>query len=310
METKKLFILSAVLIVLLVSCTVQDGTERGFFGSKQPKQESAYVGLKGVEISLENPGLLKVTKGDSIFFDLRVENLGWADTTVNLYASGFDPSFVSYKQFKNSVQLKGKSGVSDAVIPGDWDIVSFESNPVSTPGLQFPQNTVITACFPYMTQITYATCVDANADGQCTLGVSNNALTQGQGAPVAIDSITSTSTRKAGNMVRLTFTISLSQKDIENGAQIVRKTKLQDACSGKPLDQYRDFGIINIDEVKLGTTALTCLPKETLNLENQKSITCYTDAQSRSDLASALVLKLSYGVKKQVTKPITIISTE
>jgi ASC-1-like (ASCH) protein len=306
----KKVIFAAFLLFILVACTAQEGTERGLFGQKQPTKETAYTGTKGVEISLEDPSMLKVTKGDSIFFDLRVENLGWFATTVYLYVSGFDPAFVTYKSFKNQLTLNGKTGVSDAVIPGDWEIVSFESNPVSSPGLQFPQNTVISACYLYQTQITYATCVDENADGKCTLAVTNNPLSSGQGAPVVIDSVTSTATRKASNMVRLTYTIALSQKDLDNIAQIIRKEKVQDACTGKPLDQYRDYGVLNIDDARLGSKSLTCLPKDTINLQSQKSVTCYMDTTSGPDLASAFVFKVSYGVTKQITKPVTITSTE
>ncbi|MBW3011991.1 hypothetical protein KY311_02315 [Candidatus Woesearchaeota archaeon] len=295
---------------MVVSCA-QDGTQRGLFGigGKEEKAEGTYVGTKGIEISLEDPSSIRVTPGDSFAFDVRVENLGWSNANVELYLSGYDPSFLKYNRNKASVSLNGKSGVGDSIVPGDWDILRFESSSISSPGQLFPQNTVITACYQYETQLTYSTCIDGDADQKCELSVSNPSLGAGQGAPVGVDSVTSSATRKAGGKVRQSYTISFSQKDSDNQARIIAKDKVSDACAGKALDQYRDFDIISIDDVRLGNLRLECLPKGTLNLAHQNTITCFADISSTSDYTSALVVKASYGVKKQITKPITIVTT-
>lgn len=305
---RKIYFALCVLVLFLVSCTAQEGTERGFFGGgTQKKVEGAFTGLKGIELSLDNPGPAKVAQGDSFIFDLRVDNLGWYPTTVNLYLSGFDPAFLTYDKTNAEVQLNGKSGIAEAIIPGDWQIVRFQSTKVSSPGQIFPQNTVITACYPYRTELTYSTCVDGDGDGKCVLAVSNAQLSLGQGAPLAVDSVTSASTRKSANMVRVSYTIAFSQKD--SSAQLVSTEKVNEPCNGRPLDQYRDYNIVKIEDVKLGDAALQCLPQGSINLAYQKTITCYADISSRADYATAIVAKASYGMIKQITKPVTIVST-
>ncbi|MBW2995243.1 hypothetical protein KY312_02735 [Candidatus Woesearchaeota archaeon] len=307
---KKLMVI-VFLTVLIISC-MPGQRERGF-GDRE-EAVGAFTGTKGVEIYLEQPQKIITFPGETVEFPIRVSNEGRFDTTVTLYVSGYDESLMQYSPKQQTATLKGKkSAGADQVIPGETEIVYFRTNQVELFGTsKIPQNTVVTACFPYETELTYGVCVDRNANGRCDLTAQpeNIALSSGQGAPIAITNIAGVARGPSAGKTRVTYSIMFSQVDNTNNPKIVKEDKLGDACQGKKLNQYTDFGVINIDEIRLGKDiALECPAisgGRPLNIQTT-TLTCYAEIPyENSDYISGLSIRASYGFMKSVTQQIEI----
>jgi len=310
---KNLLLSLILLTIFIASCAPIEDLERGFIGDRAPEVIDAFTGTKGIELYLEQPQAIITFPGETISFPVRVSNEGRFDTTITLYVSGYDESLMRYTQKQQRIDLKGKkSAGAEEAIPGEETIIYFETEPVELVGTSLSQNTVVTACFPYETELTYGVCVDRNANRICDLTQpTNRPLGSGQGAPVAINSITSVARGPSAGKTRITYSIKFSQADTMNNARVVDKDKLEDACQGKKLDERLDFDTIYIDEVRLGRDIdLECPAisgNRPLNLKYTDTLTCYAEiTYENTDYTSGLFIKASYGFMKSVTQPITI----
>jgi hypothetical protein len=308
---RKTLLCILILTLFVASCAPGD-RERGFRDRDGEGDLEAYTGTKGIELYLEQPQKIITFPGETLTFPVRVANEGRFDTDVTLYVSGFDEGLMRYTQKEQTMSLAGKrSAGAGQAIPGETQIIYFSTDPVSLVGTSLPQNTIVTACFEYETELTYGVCVDRNANAKCDLTASPEAgaLGSGQGAPVAVSSITATARGPISDKTIVTYIIKFAQADTTNGAKVVKKDKLQQACKGEKLNEIVDFNKIHIDEVKLGADIeLDCVTADgVIDLRYGGTLTCNAEINYQStDYSSGLYIKASYGFLKSVTQPIEI----
>ena len=307
---KKRILLSIILLSVFIASCAPGETERGFGQGQAEQKTDAFSGTTGINLVLEQPQRIVTFPGETISFPLRVSNDGRYDTTVTLYVSGYDKSLVTYTQEQQTISLQGKKSAGlGQIIPGETKIVYFETQPVRLVGTSLQQDAVVTACFPYVTELTYGVCIDRNANRVCDITQPQNpSLSSGQAAPVSITSISSVAMGPSAGKTRVTYSIKFSQSDT---GRIVNKNKLNDACLGRKLDERTDFDIIYIDEIRLGADVLLECPAIAggmpLNLKYSDTLTCYAQVTyENTDYTSGLYVKASYGYLKSVTQPITI----
>jgi hypothetical protein len=307
---KKIFFVLLILSLFITACT-------GGKNETNTKTGEAYTGTSGVELFLDQAEPILVFPGEKLTFPVRVVNMGRFDTDVVLSVSGYDPSLMEYSKKQQIVTpLEGKKSAGLQAIPGQEEVVYFDSTPVKIVGTSLSQNTVVTACYLYQTELTYGVCVDRNANSKCDMTAPKNAeLAAGQGAPVAITSITSLARGPSSGKTRVTFAIAFTQVDTTNNAKIVRRDKVDSPCNGEKLDLRQDFDSITIDEIRLGNELKLNCPAVSdgrpLNLKYTNTLTCYAEIPyENADYNSGLYIKASYGMLTSVTQPITIEADE
>jgi len=329
MTRKIVFALMIVSLLLLASCS-SGGTNRGFGkGSSTNNDETFLLGTRGLDIKLADAGEVVIPAGESILFDVILENFGRESIQVDLKLTGYDPNYLKYSTPFQGVSvplsLQGKSRYG----PGEQSYITVRSDvtnlatgiPVPS-GLAGPpspnqiprlkQPTTINACYKEKTRIQVPVCIDLDPlrDGPCPTE-NTVSLSEGQGGPIGISTLQYKSYRKDQSTVRLNLDMTFEQFDDSNNAKVFKDT--EDPCNfaSRPSPQFED-------DVKLmynyQNGALICpgLSDQSgsigyFDLERRPTIRCYADIQAQGDSLNTLLdLTLDYTMWHSITQPIVI----
>ncbi len=330
-------IISIFLLIFSVSCAKKPSAGPTF-------EEGKYLeGLRGIDVSLENPEELKLTPGQEFLYIVNLKNLGrWPPRDlvsyrdINLIVYGHDKNYLEYDDEEITIvgeDLPGKTRYG----PGGERMETFtgsvnEENvkALGTPRLK--QDTVITACYDYATQASIPVCIDrdgsAQRDGSGCPKEATVTLSEGQAAPVAVTKVDYRTDKISPDKIRVRFDIHFKQVDTSQGMKIYDKQAKSlrtgedlDACDPKhPLEQ-QNYGWIQFtegDDIEfkpriLADVELECpLLKNTdnkFNIDRENSIlSCYADDLDVGPdiLNTPLTIKVEYRVTQSIVKPILI----
>lgn len=307
------------LILTLIIFTACEGSS-----DTPSSSEGKFSGKYGVKLYLEQNSqqeteLYKAKTSQAELknsYQILVENHGPVDTSLK-----FKGLASLSKDFVTVTDIPDKS-LSKATNPGqpiqqavlvDITVGAVEKLPKTT---YF--KSIVDACYPYETQFNELLCLKGNPnsfeqDPICEPSYFF-ASSSGQGAPVAVDSISySSSPADTDGKVRHHFTIRLTQLD-RGESEIFLDDGSFDACGEPGLEeQYNHRDRVSLVDASafLGTTELSCsAPDGSISIYGGNGfIECDAELPvSSSNIQTPLQIKLKYLVKTQVEpKPYKLI---
>lgn len=333
-----IFTFSMVLLVIFsVACERDAEVEGPAF------EEGKYLeGVRGIDMSLENPEEIKLTPGQSFSYIVLLRNLGrWPPRDlityrpIELIAYGHDSNYLEYEEDEKEVEgseLPGKTRYG----PGGEYMVTFagEVNEENVRALGTPrlkQDTVITACYDYATQASVPICIDRDGsrqrDGSGCPKQGSVTLSEGQAAPVAITKVDYRTDQISPEQVRVRFDIYFKQVDESQGLKIYDKHAVSlrdpsqevDACDPDHPLERQNYGWIQFTEEDfeepptiLADRELECPLLENtdykFNIYRENPVlSCFATLDIGPDvLNTPLTVKTEYRVTQSVVQPILI----
>ncbi len=309
-----------LLVILLVSCS--GGTERGY-GKKASVVGGEFItGTRGVDLKLEDPGTLTVPLREPAFFVVIAENLGNKEANLQFLISGADKKFIEFDQpeEKDSL-LKGKTryGKGDQ---GYFSFLSKATDIADVKGIKLlSQPTTVNVCYPYETFIQIPVKINLRPEinklipSEYSIGTS-----QGQGAPVGINSLKMKSYRRSADATQVALEFELSQFDRSNGAEVY----IDDSGTANPCGSAPDVrkllenkNHVVMSDVKVSNLDINCPSLEarknlpgSVDFTRTPVVTCMADLKRGSypgdELNTVVTAKLKYKMKHSLVKNIII----
>jgi hypothetical protein len=242
MKIKNTITLFTILAIAMIASGCQGGQQQ------DATTQGVYVGTQTLDIAYrEGMPYSPVTKGDSVDIGVEVKNYG-ADDISNgkIMVEGITSTTVQVQ----TLTMEGKHTSGREY--GGPDYITFSNIPI-----QGDQSIIVTACYPYKTILTKNICYDPTIGTQprtevCTFQ-QMNAITGGQGAPVAITNV-QIDRRNSGKDAKLIMTIE------NKGTGGIRSpTSATADCDGRT-PTPNEINRIRIDKVTFSGKTGNCNP--------------------------------------------------
>ncbi len=317
---KKRRVISHIFLVFLVSVSLILAGCQTKGTQKATTQTQFHVGTQGIVMNfVPNAPPNRIYHTDPSPLDVRIEIRNKGAYTVQpgdvfFVLEGFDPNillFMDFPQQNPRQELPGKSALNPE---GGFDVVTWKHPAtINLPAVSdtYKPTLQINVCYRYKTEASPTICIDpdpyATVPTNKICVVSDQTLSGGQGAPVAVTKVEET-VLGAGDKYapkKAQFKITVSNA---GGGRVVRSDALQ-KCISKKLE-YDEFNKVEI-EAYIGNTRLDCNPNTIALLTNNQGFTfcTYAGITSESAYTTPLQVILSYGYSQTIQKPVEIVRT-
>src|SRR3989338_7784575 len=287
---------------------------------KQTSQVQFHVGSQGLVMNfVPNAPPNRVYHTDPSALDVRVEIKNRGALTVQpgdvfFILEGYDPNimpFLEYQQQNPKQEIPGKSALNP--VEG-IDFITWNNPPtINLPSVSDVYRPIlqVRSCYRYKTEASPTVCIDpqpyATVPTSKICIVSDQTLSGGQGAPIAVTRIEET-ILGAGDqsaLKRAQFKITASNV---GGGRVVKFDTLQKCINNKL--EYDEFNKVEV-EAYIGNTRLECNPNTISLLTNNQGFTFCTYSDIRRDAAytTPLQIILSYGYSQTIQKSVEIVRT-
>lgn len=275
----KLLILVCIMVLLVGCAGVQDRDD--------DKPVDVYSGTQALTIEFRpDMPYSPVSRGEDVDVGVEIKNFGRKSVNGLIIVEGVTPAVNS-----QNFDVDGKEITQTSY--GGPEYITFENIPIN-----FRTSLIVTSCYPYSTSLVDSFCYDPELGGDfrtktCEF-VRVNSLKNGQGAPVAVSTVT-IDRKDGGKTARLRF-------DVENlGGGFVRHPgNALDDCQGKVDPDF--VNKVRVDKVMFSNQQATCVPAigDVISLENNKaSFTCEVPGMGDQASMRNLEVELSYGYVTQ-----------
>lgn len=336
MVNKKNILTATLIILVLVFIIFSLYGCSGLIGSgKSPKQESViHKGTQGLEmIFLQNAPpneLIAPPEGERMSFKVgvKMENKGASDIRdgqlllvveknyMNVLGWEIQEGFsqVGAAGDKVAFTLKGRSELdpSGEMIASTADL---EALPLERQSVTHTSSVSLTACYGYETIASANVCIDTEVYGmkpvEKTCTPTDITLSDGQGAPVAVDKIEVSMLPAGQEFVKPQFVIHILNK---GSGLVFRPDKVRDACSASPLKQD-EINVVKIDDVAFSGYSLRgghieCSPNPLKLRQRNSKVVCSVKegviSAETETYETILQVTLAYGYSQTISKQVTI----
>lgn len=257
------------------------------------------------------PGEVYEESDFSIKVDL--ENTGTHDIEDGIINTFVEEEYVYFDseedRFK-SFQLEGK----DKYYPGEktTESVMIRTRDIGDIKARDTRLTV-NLCYDYNTHFSETICIDANPAGynsQKSCAVEEIVTPQGQGAPIAVSSISEISS-PSGENTKIIFEIKIENKGYGTVIDQEDIDKICGEADPSTSIEEDDLNIIEIEEIRfsnyrLSEGDLACKPSA-LNVFENNMVRCTAEIpKSLGAFSTELTIDLAYGYMETLTKDIKI----
>lgn len=305
-------IISLVMALLFI-------TSCGYIGgnSRENANENYRSGSQGLVINfMPNMPPSRVYDNEKLTVAVEVRNRGATDiqsSSSRLYLAGFDNSLISGVSTagNNIGTLEGKSmynsegGYTNVIFDGYIGSIGSRNIDEYNPTLQ------VTACYRYETIADPMVCIDmdpfspTNQEKICNANTVQN-LGGSQGAPVAVSSV---QTEPSKGKMRFKIYVS----NVGGGLVFKDGYNYLNRCNPYNAQglEFNDIDMVRVEEVKVAGTSIlpSCKPLENgyLRLKGAGYIICEYSGATGPAYTTPLTIKVSYGYRNSITKPIQIV---
>lgn len=297
-QVLKNFLILCCMIFVLGACT---SSNRDSF------VPSWHTGVGGVSTAFLSSVPSSVKENSEFGVGLTIENVGATDIRTGQYILSSDDPLVQSEQKSRSVfSLKGRSLYNDK---GDeiTRIHKFVTGELPDNSKSRSVALRLTYCYGYSTEASAIVCIDADpiGKGRKPCSVSSVSLGGGQGAPVAVASITPSMTQGAdASTIVPSFEIQLS--NVGDG-YVFASNAVSDMC-GPSSPNPDDVGTVEV-RATLGDVPLVC-DATVVNLVKDSTITCSLQQGVRREVgtySSPITVSIDYGYMSTITRSVTVI---
>lgn len=314
---KRLVILA---LLLLVACA-QIGQ---YVQQEEEAEEGALIGTEGLHLEFmqNTPPPVMYGPEDGIPIMLIAENKGTHNNMTGYVAlSGFDPQVMTVYKDRPGDALKDAATYTLPAIPGrgpfqprgQTAILEYNANIASPRAFGADKYRTIllaTSCYEYQTHMSTELCVDFNpyavARTQKICTPQDITLQGGQGAPIGITNVEIEPGTGITNLI-------IHLRNLGTGD--VFDSNALEKCNPYSSDrlQYGESDYVNIEQIRISNQDITtsCQPQGRVRLTNGEGLIYCTVTEGpfeaiQTAFVSPLSIKLAYGYRDSITRPIEI----
>jgi hypothetical protein len=328
--TSVLTVTLLAIVLVLAGCSGLGGKKGGIV------QTPLHVGQEGLSLAflpnLPPAKLYAPEQGEELTFDVgaTLMNKGAYDIIGGYLALGLERDYVSFKSWNlegqgafSQIDVAGQRvifnllGRSQLDPQGEQAIVTATVSPLPIDPLteQHKTTTIMTACYPYMTEASAPVCIETDIYGMkpvekvCKAGTVS--LGGGQGAPVAVTKVEQRTLSERGEFVRPQFLIHV--RNLGRGT-VVRTDKVETACSSQPLNAS-EINVVHLEELSFSEFSLTgghfeCLPAEIRLKAGEGFAKCTLRPEllttERQTYSTSLFIRLRYGYFQTIAQDVLL----